>query len=171
MQNFAIGGKWQSSGPLDCLANFFTSDFAGTLAETNAAMTVHAANVRAGDSDHRVFDGNPGDIFGRLDGLLNARDGSIEFSDDALAHAARIRYAVATVTKGVLVHFGHNDAGLGAADVNYTKQVFSLTTHRVLVLLCLLCWFLVRRYPLSSGGVVGGLVRFRYRWVRILGGR
>ena len=81
-------------------------------------MTVHSTDVRAGNADQGMFDGDASDVFRMLYRLLNAADGFIKFGNYALAQAAGFADAVAAITQSALAYLGHEDAGLGAAYIN-----------------------------------------------------
>src|SRR5271165_7488521 len=71
VKDFAIGGKSDSAGALDGLLDFIASDFAGTRAQTDAAVAVDAAHMGAPDSDNGVLHRRSGDIFRGFDRFLN----------------------------------------------------------------------------------------------------
>ena len=71
VQNLAVGGRARS-GLYRRPGEFLRGQFRATrVAKNNAAMTVHAAHVRAGNAKDGVLDRNSRDIFGQFDGLLN----------------------------------------------------------------------------------------------------
>src|SRR5271166_1133664 len=92
-------------------------------------MAVHAANVRAGDANHSVLYRSLGHVLGFLHRFLDGVHRLVEVGDDALPHAARIGDAVSAIAQGVVIHFGDDNACLGATNVDDCKQVLCLTSH------------------------------------------
>ena len=123
MENLALGGKGQRARLVDGLADFIASNFAGARAETDAAVAVHAANVRSCNANDGVLDGNAGDVFGGLNRFLNAASGFIEFGNDAFAQAARFGDAVSAIAQAVVAQLGNQHSRLSAADVNGGNEI------------------------------------------------
>src|SRR5271166_826839 len=141
VQRLAVVGQRDGACLFDGGANVIAADFARAVAQRNAAVAIDAANVRSGHAEDGVLNRRLGNILGLLDRLADGVNGFVEIGDHALAHAARVGETVATIAQRVLVDFGNNDAGLGASNVNHSEQVFSLTSHRVLVLFCFFRWW------------------------------
>ncbi len=173
MQRLAIFRHGDAARLLHCLAHIFAADFARARAQRDAAVAVDAANVRAGNAHHGVLHRRLRDVLGLLHRLLDGVHGLFEIGDHAFAHAARVGNAMPAIAQGVVIHFRHNDAGLGAANVNHRQQVFGLTSHRLRVLLGLcVAGFLCSRSccaPACAGGLLSvaavgsGSARFRIR--------
>ena len=105
-------GKRHGARLVHGLADFLAANLARTRAEADAAVAVHAANVRSRNADQRMLDRNAGDVFRVLHRFLNAADGLVEFGDHAFAQAARFADAVAAITQSVLAQLGHQHAVL-----------------------------------------------------------
>src|SRR3974377_835519 len=107
MDNLAVAGERHGSRLVDGLADLVSAEFPGTAAKRNAAVAVHPAAMRCGDSPDRVFHGNAGGILGLLCRLLNAAHGLVELGDDALAQATRLAHSVAALTHAVFCNLGN----------------------------------------------------------------
>ena len=129
VKNFAIGGKRNCAGALDGLLDLIAPDFTRTRTETDAAMAVHAANMRSADADNGMLDGSPGDVFGGFGRLLNRGDGLVEFDDGSLARAARFGDAVSAIAQAGVGEFGHERACLCATHINCSKKISRLVAH------------------------------------------
>ena len=129
MQNFAIVGKRNGAGLVHRGTQFFAANFARPGAEAQTAVAVDAAGVGPGHAQQGVLDGRSGHVFGLLHRLLNRGYGFVQIDDDALARAARFRYAVTAIAQTVVGNFRHQRAGLGAAYVDCGQKVLVLVRH------------------------------------------
>ena len=129
VQDFAISGQRHGACFVHRLADFVAANLARAAVKGDAAMAVHAADVRSGDADQSVLHRNSGYIFGSFYRFLNAADRFVELGDDALAQAAGLGDAVATVAQSVLADLGDQHTGLGAADVNRGNEIGRMSRH------------------------------------------
>src|SRR5215469_13639226 len=118
VQYFAIGGERDGAGLVDGEADFLAGNFPRAGSEANPAMGVHAADVRPGNTQQRVFDGGTQGVFGLLDGLLDGSNRLVEIDDDAFAGAARVGDAVSPVAQAMVGDFHDQRAGLGATYID-----------------------------------------------------
>src|SRR6266853_4010854 len=98
MKNFAIRRQRQGASLIYGLANFIAADFARPRAKGDAAMAVHATDVRSRHPDQRMLDRNAGHIFRMFYRFLNTADRFVEFRDDPFAQPSRFADAVAAIT-------------------------------------------------------------------------
>ena len=71
VQDFAILRKGDGSSGVHGAPHVFLFDIPRPVAERNSATAVHAAQMAAGDSDHRGFHRHVGDTFGLLEGTAD----------------------------------------------------------------------------------------------------
>src|SRR5258708_32759185 len=116
MKNLAVGGQRNGAGTINRLLDFVAADFARTRAQTDASVTVDAADVRTTDADDGVFDRNSPGVFGGLDCFLDRRNGLVEFDNHSLARAARLGDAVSAIAQVAVGVIGYQRTFLGAAN-------------------------------------------------------
>src|ERR1017187_4679583 len=129
MEDFAIGWQGHSASLVYGLTDFVPANLPRPRAESNAAVAVHSADVRARNAHQRMLDRNAGHVFRMLHRFLNAADGLVELGNHALAQASRFADAVTAITQSVLAQFGHQDGGLGAAYVNGGDEIGLVARH------------------------------------------
>src|SRR6266478_1551108 len=71
VEDFAVFGEGDIARGIDGAAHVVTLDVTGTMPQCDAAATVYAAHVVAGDADHRGFHGHAGHALGLFHGAAN----------------------------------------------------------------------------------------------------
>src|ERR1039457_3916913 len=109
MEDFAIGGQGHGASLVYGLTDFVPANLPRPRAESNAAVAVHSADVRARNAHQRMLDRNAGHIFRMLHRFLNAADGLVEVGNDTLAQASRFADPVPAITQSVLAQLGYQN--------------------------------------------------------------
>ncbi len=143
------------------LTNVFAADLAGARTETDSAVTVDAADVRARNTHDGVLNRRLRHVLRFFHRLLDGGDRLVEIGDDAFAHAARVSDAVPAIAQSIVIYFGDDDAGLGATDVDNRKQVFCLATH------VYACFFGLPGVFFGAGFAAGAALRFSCLYWRV----
>ena len=97
MEDLAVGGEADGAGAVDGRAHVLAGDLLHAAAHGDAALGVHALDVRTADADDGGFDGRAGGSLSRKGGAVDDLGGGCEIGDDPATHALGGLDAVAPV--------------------------------------------------------------------------
>src|ERR1700729_1439360 len=129
MQNLAIAGQRHRARFVHSQADFFTANLARARTESDAAVTIHSADMRSRYPHQRVLNRYASDVFRMLYRFLNAADGLVKFRDDAFAQSVRFADAMTAITQSVLAQLRHQDDGLGAPYIDGGNKIRLVARH------------------------------------------
>ncbi len=117
VQDFAILRKGDGSSGVHGAPHVFLFDIPRPGAERNSATAVHAAQMAAGDSDHRGFHRHVGDAFSFLKRVTDGAHRGIQIHDEALARPFGFGRAHSQKSGASVFDIRYQRAGLGTADI------------------------------------------------------
>ena len=119
MNNFAVGRERNRAGAIDGSPHIVAGDLAQPIAETDAALAVDSADVRASDTDNTILDDGVGSLFGFGRGLVEDPAGRLKITDNAPACSRGIDHAMGAVAEGPIMQFRNQDTNFRAAGVEH----------------------------------------------------
>ena len=129
VEHFAVGRKADCAGPVNGGADVLARDLFHAAAHADAALRVHAADMRSADADDGGFYWRFRHSFRRQRGGVDSFSRRTEVSNQAPPHALGSLDAMPAIAQHAVIDFGHQHAAFGAACVQHGQQVVDTSIH------------------------------------------
>jgi hypothetical protein len=119
MEHLAIRRQRNLAGAVNRRTDIFASDFALTIPQTDAAATIHPANMCTADSRNGSRNHAVATLFGQCRSMTQAFDRRLQLGDQPFAHALRLDHSVTQIAQRAFMHFAGKHTSFVRAHVKH----------------------------------------------------